>query len=46
MPQGAVFLCYVKENASQRKVLEQVEAVLKQQGHLVRSLSMEQVVTL
>ena len=44
LPQGAVFLCYIKENARQRKVLEQVEAVLKQHGHAVRSLSMEQAV--
>jgi hypothetical protein len=43
LPKGAVFLCYAQENTRQRKILERVEKTFKQQGHLVRSLSMEEV---
>ena len=43
LPQGAVFLCYAQENARQRKILERVEKTFRQQGHAVRSLSVEQV---
>jgi len=44
LPQGAVFLCHIKENNRQRKLLERVESVFKQHGHAVTNLSMEQVV--
>jgi peptidase E len=43
LPRGAVFLCYAKENTRQRKLLERVETVFKQQGHAVTNLSVEQV---
>jgi hypothetical protein len=43
LPQGAVFLCHVEENTRQRKLLERVEETFRQQGHAVRSMSMEQV---
>jgi peptidase E len=43
LPQGAVFLCYAKENTKQRKILERVEEVFNDHGHEVTNLSMEQV---
>jgi hypothetical protein len=43
LPKGGVFLCYAQENTRQRKILERVEETFKQQGHVVRSLSMEEV---
>ena len=43
LPQGAVFLCYAKDNTRQRKLLERVEETFRQQGHAVRSMPMEQV---
>jgi hypothetical protein len=43
LPKGAVLLCYAKENARQRKLLERVEETFRQQGHTVRSMSVEQV---
>lgn len=43
LPHGAVFLCHANENSKQKKLLERVEAVFKQQGHLVRNISMEQI---
>jgi hypothetical protein len=43
LPQGTVFLCHAKENTRQRKLLERVEETFRQQGHVVRSMSIEQV---
>ena len=43
LPQGAVFLCHAEENTRQRKLLERVEETFRQQGHVVKKLSMEQV---
>jgi hypothetical protein len=43
LPQGAVFLCHVPENAKQKRILERVGEVFKQHGHAVTNLSMEQV---
>jgi len=43
LPQGAVFLCHAEENTRQRKLLERVEETFRQQGHAVRSMSVEQV---
>jgi hypothetical protein len=43
LPQGAVFLCYTEENTRQRKILERVGETFQEQGHVVRSLSMEEV---
>jgi hypothetical protein len=43
LPKGGVFLCYAQENGRQRKILERVEETFRQQGHAVRSMSMEQV---
>jgi hypothetical protein len=43
LPQGAVFLCHAEENTKQRKLLERVEETFRQQGHVVRSMSVEQV---
>jgi hypothetical protein len=45
LPQGAVFLCYAEENPRQRKLLERVGETFREQGHVVRSLSMEEVYT-
>jgi len=43
LPKGGVFLCYVQENSRQRKILERVEEGFRQQGHVVRSMSMREV---
>src|ERR671923_1021788 len=43
LPKGAVFLCHAEENTRQRKLLERVEEAFREQGHVVRSMSMEQV---
>jgi hypothetical protein len=45
LPQGAVFLCYAEKNSGQRKILERVEETFREQGHVVRSLSMQEVYT-
>jgi hypothetical protein len=43
LPKGGVFLCYAKENMRQRKILERVEETFREQGHVVRSLSVGEV---
>jgi len=43
LPQGGVVLCYAEENSRQRKILERVGETFKEQGHVVRSLSMREV---
>ena len=43
LPKGGVFLCYAQENSRQRKILERVEEMFRQQGHVVRSMSMREV---
>ena len=43
LPQRAVFLCYAEENTRQRKLLERVEETFRQQGYLVKNLSMREV---
>jgi len=45
LPQGAVFLCHAEDNFRQQKILERVEETFRQQGHLVRSMSMREVYT-
>jgi predicted enzyme involved in methoxymalonyl-ACP biosynthesis len=45
LPEGGVFLCHAKKNTRQRKLLERVEEILRQHGHAVMNLSMEQVVS-
>src|SRR5207247_828454 len=40
LPKGAVLLCYVKENARQRKIIERVEETFRQQGHAVTNLGL------
>jgi hypothetical protein len=45
LPKGGVFLCYAEANLRQRKLLERLETVFKQQGHAVKSLSLEQAVS-
>jgi hypothetical protein len=43
LPQGAVFLCHAEENTRQRKLLERVEETFREQGHVVKKMSIEQV---
>jgi hypothetical protein len=43
LPKGGVFLCYAQENSRQRKILERVGETFREQGHVVRSLSMREV---
>jgi hypothetical protein len=43
LPKGGVFLCYATENTRQQKILERVEETFREQGHVVRSLSMREV---
>ena len=43
LPKGAVFLCHAEENIRQRKLLERVEETFRQEGYLVKNLSMGEV---
>jgi hypothetical protein len=43
LPQGGVLLCHSQQNTRQRKLLERVEESLKQHGHAVMNLPVEQV---
>jgi len=43
LPKGGVFLCYAQENTRQRKILERVGETFREQGHVVRSLSMREI---
>ena len=43
LPKGGVFLCYAKENSRQRKILERVEKTFREQGHMVKSMSVGEV---
>jgi hypothetical protein len=43
LPHGAVVLCYAEENTRQRKLLERVGETFREHGHVVRSLSMQEV---
>ena len=45
LPKGGVFLCYAQENSRQKKILERVEETFREQGHVVRSLSMREAST-
>ena len=44
LPQGGVLLCHSQQNTRQRKLLKRVEETLRQQGHVVMNLPIEQVV--
>jgi hypothetical protein len=43
LPKSGVFLCYAHENTRQRNILERVGETFREHGHVVRSLSMEEV---
>jgi hypothetical protein len=43
LPKGGVFLCYAQENTRQKKILERVGETFREQGHVVRSLSLREV---
>jgi hypothetical protein len=43
LPQGGVLLCHSQQNTRQRKILERVEETFREQGHVVRSLSVSEV---
>jgi hypothetical protein len=45
LPKDTIFLCYAEENTRQRKLLERVEETFRQQGHVVRSMSLREVYT-
>jgi hypothetical protein len=45
LPKGGVFLCYAKENSRQRRILERVGETFRENGHVVRSVSMGEVYT-
>ena len=42
LPQGGVLLCHSQRNPRQRKLLERVGETLKQHGHTVLNLPVEQ----
>jgi hypothetical protein len=42
LPQGGVLLCHSQRNPRQRKLLERVGETLKQHGHAVLNLPVEQ----
>src|SRR5437763_4608425 len=43
LPQGGVLLCHSQQNTRQRKLLERVGETFRQQGHVVRSMSVGEV---
>ena len=43
LPKGGVFLCYAQENSRQKKILERIEETFREQGHVVKSISMGEV---
>jgi hypothetical protein len=43
LPQGGVLLCHSQQNTRQKKLLERVEESLKQHGHAVMNLPVQQV---
>ena len=43
LPQGGVLLCHSQQNTRQKKLLERVEEALRQHGHAVMNLPVEQV---
>ena len=43
LPQGGVLLCHSQQNTRQKKLLERVGETFREQGHVVRSLSMREV---
>jgi hypothetical protein len=43
LPKGGVLLCYAQENSRQRRILERVEETFREQGHVVRSMSIGEV---
>jgi hypothetical protein len=43
LPQGGVVLCYAQENSRKKKTLERVEETFREQGHVVKSLSIREV---
>jgi esterase/lipase len=45
LPKGGVLLCHSQQNTRQRKLLERIGETFREHGHVVRSLSMEQVYT-
>jgi hypothetical protein len=42
---GGVFLCYAKENTRQQKILERVEETFREHGHVVKSMSIGEVLS-
>ena len=44
LPQRQVFLCHIKENTKQKRILEHVREVFQRLGYAVTLLPMEQVV--
>jgi hypothetical protein len=42
LPRGQVFLCHIKENTKQRRMLERVKEVFRRFGYAVTLLPMEQ----
>jgi hypothetical protein len=43
LPKGGVLLCYAQENSRQQKILTRVEETFREQGHVVRSMSVGEV---
>jgi len=43
LPKGGVLLCHSQQNTRQRKLVERIGETFKQQGHVVRSLSMREL---
>jgi hypothetical protein len=44
LPRRQVFLCHMKENTKQKRILERVKEIFRRLGYAVTLLPMEQVV--
>jgi hypothetical protein len=43
LPKDGVFLCYAQENSRQKRILQRVEEIFREQGHTVKSMSVGEV---
>ena len=43
LPQGGVLLCHTQQNTRQRRLLERIGETFREQGHMVKSMSVGEV---
>jgi hypothetical protein len=43
LPKGGVLLCHTQQNTRQRRLLERIGETFREQGHMVKSMSVGEV---